>query len=857
MQFLRKSWFLLRRRQLSRDLTEEMELHFDLKVQDYIAAGKSAEEAKRQAHLDFGNVAVAQERSREKWGFPLLESTRQDLGYGLRQLRRNPGFTAVAALTLALGIGANSAIFSVVNAFLLRSLPVKNPVELVHIRNRPNSNFEPRAYEQLRDHQKTLVGLIAWDEGNITIRMDETASVVRVDYVSGNFYSLLGVEMFRGRALSPEDDMPGKPAIAVISYGYWKNRLGMDPTVIGKTVQLKDITCTIVGVSSPGFRGLQTGGPGASITLPAQWHEHLTLKDNTTFSLFGRLGKGTDPQKAQADLNVIYHQWLQSEVEKVSDPHQRQELMKGTIVVSAARQGSLEFSEYFSAQLRLVEAVVGLVLVIACANLANLLLARGTSRSRELAIRLALGAERNRIVRQLLTENLLLSLCGGALALVLSMQLVRLFLFVLLGESEPSVLGIELDGTVLIFTFAVSIVTGLLFGLAPALRTASGSFTSLRGQATDPSGKPVQPSRSLVVPQVAISLVVLVLAGLLLRSLHHMQEVDLGFEQDHLLAFWLFPTLSGYEGQRELDLYDRVIEGLNRTPGVRVVSLSRLGLLHRGRTSRLTVDGMAYRDARYVFNTAAPRFFETLRLPLLLGRDFAPSDGPESTRVAIINQSMARKYFPENPIGRRIGLEAEEPGTQRTIVGVVKDMKFSLRDDMPAEAVYLPYAQAPDNRRGQAEIKVRTALNPTAMIATIRDEVHAVAKDLPLVQIGRLDEQLQQQESAEEHSLAKLFSGFGVLGLGLALLGLYGTVSYSVSQRLHELAIRIALGAQPQGLPWMVVGEAIRYVAAGVVLGIALAMAASHLLKSFLFGVKGFDPVTYFVVTAVLLATAV
>jgi predicted permease len=835
-----------------------MQLHHDLKVQEHIAAGMSPDQAKRQAQLDFGNVALTAERSRERWGFPLLGSALQDLGYGVRQIARHPGFTAVVVLTLALGIGANTAIFSVVNAFLLKSLPVVKPEELVRIAIQPGGEFEQQAYEFLRDHQRTLTGLIAWDEGNITAIIDGNSTVIPVDYASGNFHSLLGVDVIAGRAFTPADDIPGTPAVAVISYPYWRDRFALDPSVVGKTLQLKDIRCTIIGVSRPDFRGLRTGSPGPSITIPAQWHSHLTLKDNTTFRLFGRLATGSDLKNAEADLNLVYHQWLIPEAEKIDDPQARQALLRNSIVITRAPQGSLAFNRRFIVQLRLVEAVVALVLLVACVNLANLLLARGTSRSREIAVRLALGASRSRIVRQLLTENLFLTLCGGALGLLLSVPLVRVFSFTLSGRADSAALGIGLDRTVLAFTAILSVVTGVFFALLPALRSPGGRISPrLRDQAVVVAGRRFQSRRLLIVPQVAISLMVLILAGLLLRSLQQLQKVDLGFERDHLLSFWLMPTLSGYEDQRELDLYDRVIAGINRLPGVRAASMSRLALLHRGETHGLAVDGAINPDLPFVFNTSAPRFFDTLRVPILNGRDFAAQDGPKSQKVAIINQSMARKYFPNlDPIGHRIALRSVEPGVERTIVGVVKDMKFSFRDDMAAEAAYLPYAQAPADLRGQAEIKVSTALDPASVIPAIRNQVHALAKDLPPVDIVSVDQDLQADENREERSLARLFGGFGALALGLALLGLYGTVSYSVSQRLRELAIRFALGANQRDLSWMIVSESLRYVLAGVILGVTLAVVASRTIESFLFEIRGFDPATYAALIAGLFLTA-
>lgn len=460
-------------------------------------------------------------------------------------------------------------------------------------------------------------------------------------------------------------------------------------------------------------------------------------------------------------------------------------------------------------------------------------------------MRLALGAKRGRIIRQLLAENLLLAMVGGALGVALTVPLMRLFSLILRGNSNPAALGIRLDNTVLAFTAVLTIVSGILFGLVPAIRSSDNRLAaSFQGQQTT-SGMHLRSRRILIVPQVALSLGILILTGLLLRSLQRLQEVDLGFDHQHLLSFWLLPTLSGYDDQRELDLYDRVLAGIRRVPGVRAASLSRLALQHRGRSRGLAIDGAVNADAQFVFNTAAPNFFETLRLPLLVGRDFSPQDGPRTQPVAIVNQSMARKYFGElNPIGHHIGMISEESGVSRMIIGVVKDMKFSYRDDMPAAAMYLPYAQAPEELRGQAEIKVNTLLDPAGMIPAIRDQVQAVANDLPQIEIVTEDQDLEDSENREERSLARLLGGFGVLAFGLAILGLYGTVAYSVSQRLRELAIRFALGATHRGVLWLIICESMRYVLLGILLGWVLAVGASRAVESFLFEIRGFDPIT-------------
>lgn len=856
MKFFRQIWCWLRRRKLESGFEEEVRQHLEWKVQENLARGMSSAEARRAARLEFGNPTLAKEYSRQSWGFPLLESILQDVRYALRQMRKSPGFTAVAVFTLALGIGANSAMFSFVNAFLLSSLPVKNPEELVHLRNIPYGGFEQKIYEELRDHNHTLAGLIAWDDGTIAVKVDGAPSIVRVDFVSANLFSILEVPAYRGRMLSPDDDIPGRPAVAVLSYAYWEQRFGLDPSVIGKTVEFKDVNCTIVGIVPPWFHGLRIGGAAVPVTLPAQWHQHLTLKDNTTFDLFARLAKGIDIRQSQADLDVIYHQQLQSEAGKITDPRQRKDLLERQIAVTPARQGAQDFSPRFALQLRLLEAVVGLVLLIACVNLANLLLARGNARRREIAVRLALGASRSRIVCQLLTENLLLAICGGGVGLLLATQLTHLLLFLLEGRSDTASFGVQINPAVLAFTAVLSVLTGFLFGLVPAVRSSGCALAGwVRGNELTAEGKPARTSL-LVAPQIAVSLVVLILSGLLLRSLQRLHEVDLGFQHNHLLTFWLFPTLSGYEGEKELQLYAEILAGLNRMPGVRVASMSRWSLLRTGRTRGLTVDGEQHPDAFLTRAAVAPRLFDTLDLTLVLGRDFTTQDNQSSLPVAVINEATAKKFFAtENPLGHRISVPGWEQDMERIIVGVVRNMKFSFRNDMPDEAIYIPYAQASEKNRGQAMIKINIAVDPETLIPGIISQVHQIAGDLPNVDIVKEDD-LLDEENDQERSLGTLLGGFGGLALGLALLGLYGTVSYSVSRRIREIAIRMALGAQQRGLLWMIVGEPLRIVLVGAAVGAVLAVVASRMLESFLFGIRGFDPLTYFVLIGALLTAA-
>jgi predicted permease len=793
-----------------------------------------------------------------------MNSLTEDFRYGWRILWKRPAFTLIAALTLALGIGANTAVFSLVNTFLVRRLAVRNPEELVFVRDRepdnsPGPGFDLKTFEELRDQNHSFSGLVALDDSNISAVADSTAEYDRIDFVTGNYYSVLGVQALRGRLLTDGDDRSGSQAVTVINYAYWQQRFGGDPSALGKVVRFKNIDCTIVGITAPNFRGVDAVGNAAAFTLPMSFQPYLSLKDHTTFEVFGRLRKGVSVKQARSDLDVVLHAAQEFAAGSITAPAQKRELLMRRIELLSASRGDMD-NENLPGELRILQGIVGLVLLLACANVSNLLLATGTSRRKEIALRMALGASRGRVIRQLLTENLLLGTLGGALGFFLGMQAVRLLLLVLKVASDQALMGAGLDTSTLAFTAGVSVTAVLVFGLIPAARTSDVTLTPALKDAGPTLSGAVRDSRTtgmLLISQVSVSVVVLVLTGLLVRTLRNLEQVDLGFQSKGLAVFWLFPTLAGYSDSQEVRISNDVVTNLSTLPGVRSATLTRYSILRNGRERGLVVNGVdtaPHPDATYVLGAVGPDFFRTLQIPFVSGRDFTFRDGPTTPPVAIVNEALARKYFAgTSGIGAAIHLPGES--MERTIIGIAGNMKFGLRDYAPAAAVYIPFAQAPGDMRGQMLITVSTR-GRDAVLPAIREEMRKTAKDLPMVGVTSEDEQIQSR-TGEERSLAQLLGSFGLLALSLTLVGLYGTMSFAVVRRTKEIAIRIALGAQPARVVWLVLWQSLKSVVVGLILGMPLAIAASGVLRSLLFHVHASDPVTYIAITSVLLGTAV
>ncbi len=798
----------------------------------------------------------------------------QDIRFGIRMLLRSPVFTAVAVLSLALGIGANTAIFSLINAVMLERLPVQNPDQLVLLRWTSGKHFPAKslsgnlsmregfststsfsypAFEQLRERNDVCTDVFAFASlERLNVSIEGEAELASGMMVSGEYYAGLGVPAILGRTITVEDNSPaaGEP-VAVISYAYWQRRFSRDETVLGKNIYLNGTPFTIIGVTPKGFNGTLQVGSSPEIIIPLATQPQIE-RDRSQLGemnywwvqVMGRLKPGVTRQQARGSLDATFQQTIaqaRPSLEEEPDPTQ--------LEVSSGSGGLNESRTEMSAMLWILMGVVGLVLAIACINLANLLLARAASRQREIGVRLALGASRLRLIRQLLTESLLLAALGGVLGLLL-VYWSKGLLLTLLPTQSPLTLNLNPDFRTLAFTAGVAVLTGLLFGLAPALRaTRVDVMTTIKDNAGTASRARSRLSKLLLVAQVALSLLLLIGAGLFVRTLRNLERVDLGFNRENVLLFRVDPTLNGYKEKRLASLYQQMLERIETVPGVRSVSLSSHPLISNSANIR-SLDEKTYVYVQQV----SPNFLETMEIPLAAGRNLRPQDDENAPKVMLVNQTLARLLFPdEDAVGKHYKLGGAK-GTDYEIVGVARDAKHSnVRDQVPP-TMYAPYAQ---NLKGlrQMSFEVRTAADPTAMAAAIRHAVQEVDSNIPLFNLKTQSEQVNET-LAQERLFARLSSFFGVLALLLASIGLYGLMSYSVARRTHEIGIRMALGAQPGNVRWLVLREMLSMVVIGVAIGLPAAYAATKVISSMLFGLTATDPLTIATATLFLIGVS-
>jgi len=876
----------LRRDRLDRELEEEMRFHLEMKVRENLDAGMTPREARNTARREFGNMTLLREVSREMWGFRSLDTLAQDVRYGLRQLGRQPVFTAVAVLSLALGIGANTAIFSLIDAVLLKTLPVKNPDQLVLFNwvsgpeipmemlsgsmsitdeSASSTSFSYATFEQFRQNGEALSHLFAFAEiDRLNVGIDGQAELASGQVVSGNYYEALGVATVAGRAITGSDDRVAEAdPVAVISYGYWQRRFGGDREAVGKTIYLNGSPFTIIGVAPPGFYGTLDVGASPDITVPVAKQSlvmpgepYLNRPGVWWLQVIGRLKEGATAEQARARLEVILQQSAtayQTSSEKQKDIPR--------LEASAGSRGLGEVRERFSDPLYILSAVVLLVLLIACANVSNLLLARATARRKEIAMRLALGASRIRLVRQLMTESLMLALMGGALGLLFAVWGKDLLAAALPNDSRAINIHVPIDLRVLAFTLAVSILTGFLFGLAPAFRATRVDLSPVlkdNAAAVLKAGSRSRLGKALVVAQVAMSLVLLVGAGLFIRTLRNLENVNLGFNKENLLLFKVDPTLNGYKGPAIAELYNQIIERVKSVPGVRSVSVSDYALISSSASiTRISVPGLTLppgeRPLVYLHPVGAS-FFETMEIPLLSGRGFGPQDVQGAPRVAIINETLARTFFPnEDPIGKRFTILAAKNPEPIEVIGLVRDSKFSqVRDEAPP-TYFSPYLQNMKSLRAM-NFEARTSGDPTDLVPAVRQIVQEIDRNLPIFNVKTQSQQVDEA-LLQERQFARLSSFFGLLALVLACIGLYGILSYAVARRTNEIGIRMALGAERRDVVWMVMRETLLLIFIGVAIGLGGAFFSTGLISSMLFGLTATDPAT--ILLAALLMTGV
>jgi predicted permease len=895
---------LFRRPNLADDLKAEIRSHLEMEERENLESGMPPDEAHYAALRRFGNVTLAEERSREIWIWNAAETLWQDIRFGFRQLRRNAGFTAVAVITLALGIGANTAIFSLIDAVMLKTLPVRNSqqltllswaaqgvpgimpaTDLIHSMHGnmdqdktgrlASTSFSYPAFEAFRARTNIFSSAFAFaDAGRVNFGVNGEARLAEGELVSGEYFSGLGVRTVIGRAISPADDRAGAEPVAVISYGYWERRFGRDPGVIGRAAVINNVPVTIIGVSPPEFFGLQ---PGSSIDvwlpLHAQpevepdWTENgrsnFIRTDDWWVTVMGRLKTGVGEVQARALLEAVFHQRLAAQREAArSVPHRESAAQAPpagqqglpSLYLAPASKGLDYLRQEFSKPLLILMGVVGLVLLIACANVANLLLSRAAARQREIAVRLAIGAGYRRIIRQLLTESVTVASLGGALGLLLAYWATSVLITFMSSGRNPIALSVRPDLRVLAFTALVSVVTGVLFGLAPAYRAACVDLTSALRGASAFSGLGrgrlrLGFGKALVVSQVAMSLLLLVGAGLFVRTLGNLEEVNLGFNRRNVLLFGLDATQGGYRGVRLLGFYQEFQQRLDGLPGLRSASSSSNTLIGGG----VSIDGISIEgrpaprpdDAStgVWFNDVGPRFFETMQIPLILGRTIGPQDTSAAPKVAAINETLARKFFAGlNPVGRRFGMGDSKSSSEIEIVGVVANAKYDdVRREVPP-TVYVPYAQHLASLR-EMHFEVRTLGDPSQMVPAIRRVVRDLDRNLPLFDVKTQVEQIDQT-IFQERLFAKLSSFFGLLALTLTSVGLYGIMAYAVARRTNEIGLRVALGASRRAILGMVMRDALTLVALGIAVGAIAALAAGRLVSSLLFGLTPADPLT-------------
>jgi predicted permease len=776
----------------------------------------------------------------------------QDLRYAARMLLRSRGFTAIAILSLALGIGANTAIFTLINAVILRSLPVRHPERLFALSrsNRGNtvSGFSYLFYRELRSRKNLFSGVVFERTIAPSLSTHGNTQLVRGEAVSGDYFDVLGIRPYAGRLLHSYDETAaGANRVVVLSYRFWKDRFGGDPSIMGKTIRLNTTPMTVIGISSPSYKGLRAGvspdicvpitmwpqmmGDTELLPSPKEWYGFVV----------GRLKPKVSPKRAESALTVSYRDFMRSTFSRKSE--------RASVWLKAAATGLDSKARRTSKQLYILMAVVGIVLLAACVNLANLLLARTASRQHEIAVRLSLGAGRFRIVRQLLTESVLLAGMGGALGLVVAYWGARLLFTLLMGGQFGPSFGASMDVSpdrrVLLFTLAASVITGILFGLAPALRSTRFNLTAeLKGERIRLPGTRITLQKALVAAQFALSLLLLIGAGLFLQSLKNLYSVHLGFDPHNVLAIEVDPMLAGYKQNRMHELYREAQDRVSQVPGIVSASFGMIrlmGNLHWRSGIRIPGYEPQPDDPGPYWDIVGPGYFKTLRMPIIRGRGFTPQDTQNAPHVAVVNQSFARFYFgDQNPIGKLIGPGKRHGPADYEIVGVAKDAKYASLTEQTPRYWYIPYQQHSEIDDSLV-LYARTRGDPMSEVNAVRQAIRSADPNVPVFHPRTLEEQIESS-IARYRMVALCSSFFSLLAALLAGIGLYGAMTYAVVRRTREIGIRMALGAQTSDVVWPLMTEIALMVAVGATAGVLCAMALGRFIASMLFELKPADP---------------
>jgi putative ABC transport system permease protein len=858
-QLWRRLLFYMRRDRFDRELEEEIRFHLEMKAQENAEAGMETLEARYAAERQFGNQTLLQEVSRDMWSFRSLETLFQDLRYGARMLLKNPGFTLIAVITLALGIGANTAIFSVTSAILLRPFDFRDLDRLVWVyETAPQqgnflSGMSPADFADLRRQQKVFAGLAAFRLSNSNLTGGGEPERVRNSEVTAEFFRLLGFEATLGRAFLPEEEQAGRGQVAVLGYGLWQRRFGADPKIVGATISLDEKAYTVIGVMPEKF---DFPKPGELWTPLALSNEAWNERREQSLQVVARLKPGVELGQVNAEVETL--------AARLAEQYPQTNAGRGATVRLLRQPPGNEYSEVF---LSLLMAAAGFVLLIACVNIANMQLARASSRSREMAVRTALGASRLALVRQLLTESILLSLLGGVCGLLVSFGLLDFIRGSLPLDQVQYIPGwesIRVNERVMIFTLVVSLVSSVVFGLVPALQSSNPNLNEAlkEGGRSDGGGAGGQRLRkALIVAEVALALVLLVGAGLMVKGFARMTEKQQqGFDPRHALTLRATLPPSRYADGRQIAAFHRQAqERLSALPGVEsATSTSFLPGRDVRNSTEFQIEGRPApppgQESVSSYQQVGADYFRTVRIPVINGREFSTDDVEGAPLVAVISETLARRYFPnEDPLGRRVKVGASESvATWYTIVGVTGDVPRLWLDREMQPMLYLPNQQLPGR---DAYLVVRASGAPMAAVQAVRAQIAALDDKLPLYEI-KSHEQAIADQMAGLRLVAALMVMFGALALALAAVGIYGVMAYAVSQRTREIGVRVALGARPQDVLRLVVGQSLKLAALGLAIGLPVALALGRMMAGALFGVIALEPLTFVGFTLLLTGVA-
>jgi macrolide transport system ATP-binding/permease protein len=886
--FFRKFMWWRQRWRKEDELRQELEFHLAEEAGERLAEGLSADQATTAARRDLGNVTVVREDTRTLWSWVLLEQLAQDIRYGLRTMAANKTFSSMAILSLALGIGANTAIFSFMDAILRRSLPVPEPQSLVILSwrtpqremygsNRHNNSFaDPDggfiggffsypAFEFLRKNDSAFSVVFGYQgAGDLNLAFRGHAELASTEYVSGDYFRGLGVRPAAGRLIAPNDDRPGAPGTAVVSFALSQKRFDGPENAPGQSIQINNLPFTVIGVTPPEFFGAD---PASRPDIYVPIHTNLLLEGRNYSPAtyldpnydwvvpMARLRPGVSAKQAQAAVSGPFSEWARTARQK------RRADNVPTLVVREGSGGLDGLRRIYSKPLYILLTLVGLILGIAAANIANLLLARAAARRREIALRLSLGAGRLRIIRQLLTESVLLAAAGGILGVVFAIWGIRFLTLLLANGREHFTLDAELNWQVLVVAAGLTLLTGVLFGLAPALQStrtdvAPALKESRTGQVRRLAFRGLGLSRMLMVTQIAFTLLILVVAGLLVRTLSNLASIQLGFNRENLLTFQLNARQAGHQDGEIVAFYDELRRQFSAMPGVRAATLSNHALIGTGTSGTgVRVSGGAFESSSILSIGAG--FFTTMQIPMLLGREIDERDRSGSPAVAVVNEAFARRSFGDrSPLGQRLTVQRVCTECDFEIVGVSANSLYGNLKDTAPPTVYLSFAQGGWGPVQGMLYGLRTTGDPLNYVTAVRDVVQRADAGVPLSDVKSQSARIDQTIS-QELALARLCTAFALLALLIACVGLYGTMSYNVARRTGEIGIRMALGAQRGRVLWMVLREVMLLAAVGLAIGVPTALAVSRLVESFLFGMKPNDPLALMGSVVTLVSAAI